>query len=192
MFRPPRRLSPHLPFGSGPSSREPIMITKYLKLTLAGLVFISAAGLPHVAEAKKEHHGHGDSGHERHWDNDDDDHKWRRQGHDRDDRDNVIIVIDSRDRDIIREYRWDDDFCPPGLVRKKHGCIPPGHAKKYRIGERLPDYVVYYPVEDDLRIRLSPLPVGYNYVRVDEDILLIGEAGKKVIDAVTLLSAVGN
>lgn len=38
----------------------------------------------------------------------------------------------------------------------------------------------------------QPVPRGYEYVRVDNDVLLIAEASKKVIDAVTLLSAVGN
>lgn len=59
------------------------------------------------------------------------------------------------------------------------------------IGQRLPGDVVFVPVPDDLLLRLRPVPAGYQYVQVDKDILLIGEASKKVIDAVTLISAVG-
>ena len=69
---------------------------------------------------------------------------------------------------------------------------PPGQAKKYRVGYPLPDDVVYVPVPRDLLVHLSPVPAGYQYVKVDKDVLLIAEASKKVIDAVTLLSAVGN
>lgn len=168
------------------------MITKCLNIILAGVVL---AGLPQYASAKDDHGHKGHHKHERRWDDDDRHrhHGWYDERRRWDD-DKVIIVIDSRDRDIIRRYGWHDDHnhCPRGLVETRRGCVPYGHAKKYRVGERLPDYVVYYPVEDDLRVRLSPLPVGYNYVRVDQDILLIGEATKKVIDAVTLISAVGN
>ncbi|MBI2234821.1 MAG: RcnB family protein, partial [Micavibrio aeruginosavorus] len=42
----------------------------------------------------------------------------------------------------------------------------------------------------DLLDLLGPPPRGHQYVQVDKDVLLIGEASKKVIDAVTLLSAV--
>jgi len=105
----------------------------------------------------------------------------------------IRIGIDNDDRDDIR--RWlSNDFrrnCPPGLAKKNNGCMPPGQAKKYRIGEPLPDGVRWNPLPRDLLDLLDPPPRGHQYVQVDTDILLIGEAGKKVIDAVTLLSAVG-
>lgn len=132
--------------------------------------------------------------------------KHSRGKHDRDDRHDhhdedhdddawVRVYIGPRDRDAIERYIKNDrrSTCPPGLAKKHNGCLPPGQAKKkYRVGDRLPDDVVFYPVGDDLLRILSPLPRGYEYVQIDKDILLISEAGKKVIDAVTLLSAVGN
>jgi Ni/Co efflux regulator RcnB len=51
--------------------------------------------------------------------------------------------------------------------------------------------VVFVPVPHDILERLHPAPTGYKYVRVDSDVLLIGEASKKIIDVVTLLSGVG-
>lgn len=105
----------------------------------------------------------------------------------------VVIVGD--DRDIIRQYLRSEyrSNCPPGLAKKNNGCLPPGQAKKrYSIGGILPDDVVWVPVSLELRRHLSPLPRGYQYVQVDKDVLLIAEASKKVIDAVTLLSAVGD
>lgn len=107
----------------------------------------------------------------------------------------TTIAIGSDDRTILRGYLAEgyQAKCPPGLAKKHNGCLPPGQAKKrYIIGEPLPRDVVFFPVPDDILVRLHPAPVGYRYVQVDTDILLIGEATKKVIDAVTLLSAVGN
>ncbi len=115
--------------------------------------------------------------------------------HDEDDHinDGITIRIDLNDRDIIIGHLREDHrrHCPPGLAKKHNGCLPPGLAKKYEIGHPLPDGIAFFPLPDDLLVLLKPAPHGYQYVQVDKDILLIGEATKKVIDAVTLLSAVG-
>jgi Ni/Co efflux regulator RcnB len=104
----------------------------------------------------------------------------------------VTIAIYDEDRMYIREYIGEKYHrsCPPGLAKKHNGCLPPGQAKKYVIGRPLT--VAYEGVPDILLGRLHPVPAGYRYVMVDKDVLLISEASKKVIDAVTLLSAVGN
>lgn len=112
--------------------------------------------------------------------------------HEHDD-DKVTIRIDFDDRNIIQDYLRSEyrgkEHCPPGLAKKNPPCVPPGQAKKWSMGNRLADGS-YYPINNDLRRLLGPVPAGYDYVRVDQDILLIGEATKKVIDAVTLISAV--
>jgi hypothetical protein len=102
--------------------------------------------------------------------------------------------IRESDRVVIQNYLREDyrHSCPPGLAKKHNGCRPPGQAKKYHIGDTLPDYVVLLPVPRDVLVHLHPVEPGYRYVQVDKDIYLIGEASKKIIDAVTLLSAVGN
>ena len=103
-----------------------------------------------------------------------------------------VAVITIGDRAIIQQYLAKNGRkCPPGLAKKNNGCLPPGQAKKYRVGQVIPGGVVYTPIPRDLLVRLSPLPLGYAYVQVDKDVLLIAEASKKVIDAVTLLSALG-
>lgn len=33
-------------------------------------------------------------------------------------------------------YRTAGNGCPPGLARKNNGCLPPGQARKLRIGQR--------------------------------------------------------
>lgn len=103
---------------------------------------------------------------------------------------NVEITIS--DRDVIHNYlreNYHPAHCPPGLAKKHNGCLPPGIAKKYQLGHSLPDTVEFQPLPTGILVQLHPVP-GYRYVQVDQDVLLIGEATKKVIDAVTLLSAV--
>lgn len=114
---------------------------------------------------------------------------WQDDGDDR-----WIIKIDLTDRDVIQSYmrKTHRKNCPPGLAKKNNGCLPPGIAKKYSIGKPLPDDIGIVPVARELLDLLRPAPKGYMYVGVDKDILLVSEASKKVIDAVTLLSAVGS
>lgn len=103
------------------------------------------------------------------------------------------VYISGPDRVVIQQYIAQDyrSHCPPGLAKKHNGCLPPGQAKKqYVIGQPL--VVGWEPVPQPLLVRLQPVPAGYRYVMVDKDVLLISEASKHVIDAITLMSAVGN
>jgi hypothetical protein len=101
----------------------------------------------------------------------------------------AVALISGSDRDILRSYLRNNyrSNCPPGLAKKNNGCLPPGIAKKYTIGKPLG--VGFSSLPGNLLGRLHP-PHGYRFVRVDQDILLMAEATKKVVDAVTLLSAV--
>ena len=74
-------------------------------------------------------------------------------------------------------------FCPPGLAKKGSGCLPPGQAKLWRKGERLPLGVVYYDVPRSVVVTLGVPPPGTQYVRVASDILLIAIGTSLVIDA---------
>src|SRR3546814_2817795 len=76
-------------------------------------------------------------------------------------------------RSIVRDYYCHPGHCPPGLAKKRNGCMPPGQAKKWHVGQRLPRDVTYYDLPRDLVIRLPPLSVDYKYVRVGADILQI-------------------
>lgn len=79
--------------------------------------------------------------------------------------------------------------CPPGLARKNNGCMPPGQAKKWRLGQSLPGSVVLYPVPQAVIIKIGPPPAGYRYVRVANDILLIAIGTRLVVDAIEDLMA---
>ena len=94
-----------------------------------------------------------------------------------------IVVVD-RDRTLVRTYYRDEYVagrCPPGLAKKNNGCLPPGQAKKtWVVGQPLPPEVVYYPIQRELRTQLTPPPYGYEYVLVDNNIVLIATASRVI------------
>ena len=90
-------------------------------------------------------------------------------------------------RVAIRNY-YEGQFkagrCPPGLAKKRNGCMPPGQAKKWQIGRPLSREVVFYDLPPAVVVELGPPPAGYRYVRVAADILLIAVGTGMVIDAI--------
>ncbi|MDP3336836.1 MAG: hypothetical protein Q8S51_08620 [Rhodoferax sp.] len=74
--------------------------------------------------------------------------------------------------------------CPPGLAKKNNGCMPPGQARKWAMGQPLPREVVYYPVPPAVVVQLGVPPAGQSYVRVASDILLIATGTRMVIDGI--------
>jgi Ni/Co efflux regulator RcnB len=95
--------------------------------------------------------------------------------------------FDSRHREYVRDYYADEyrrGHCPPGLAKKHNGCMPPGQAKKWRVGHPLPRDVVYYEVPRELVVKIGPPPSGYRYVRVASDILMIAVGTSMVVDAI--------
>ena len=96
--------------------------------------------------------------------------------------------FDDDKRAHVRGY-YEEEFrggnCPPGLAKKHNGCMPPGQAKKWRVGRPLPQDVVIYDVPPALVVRIGVPPAGYKYVRVAADILLIAVGTRMVADAIT-------
>lgn len=86
-------------------------------------------------------------------------------------------VISSRDRDAIYSYygtKLTALDCPAGLIKMNHSCVPPeGGQGNWHIGERLSDNVMVYPLPAVLLGQLYPAH-GYQYVRVGNDVLLLG------------------
>lgn len=88
---------------------------------------------------------------------------------------------------VVHEYyeqRLHAGHCPPGLAKKHNGCMPPGHAKRWAIGSRLPRGVTFYNLPPRLVVELGTPPAGYRYVRVASDILLITVGTGMVVDAI--------
>lgn len=99
--------------------------------------------------------------------------------------------FDDPQRVVINNY-YGKEFkagrCPPGLAKKHNGCMPPGQAKKYVVGQRLPSNVMYYQVPQTVVYQLGAPPSGYRYVRVASDILLLAVGTSMVVDAIQNLS----
>ena len=100
----------------------------------------------------------------------------------------VEVRFHDRQREAAREYYRREYHgrgrCPPGLRKKRNGCEPPGHARRWHRGERLPRDVQVRAVPHDLAVRIGPAPRGYRYVEVAGDILMIAVGTSMVIDAI--------
>lgn len=91
------------------------------------------------------------------------------------------------DRTVARDYysaEMGRGNCPPGLAKKRNGCLSPGQAKKWAVGRPLPRDVRYYELPRDLVVHMPPPPPGHRYVQVAGDILLIAVGSSMVIDAI--------
>lgn len=105
------------------------------------------------------------------------------------DKDRVLISLgnDRIDEIRIRLSPYYTKHCPPGLAKKRNGCLPPGQAKKYHVGGIYDGH--FWDVPSDVITLLPAAPHGARYIWVDRDILLISEATKKILDATVILSA---
>ncbi len=137
-------------------------------------------GNKHVSKSHGDHHKGGGNNREYH------DYDHNRDG------DGLTINLNFNQQQAVydRLHPYYVHKCPPGLKKKHNGCLPPGHAKQYIVGQPLPAGVTYWPLPQDVLMTMPPAPYGAQYVWVDRDVLLISEATKKVLDAVVLLSAV--
>ena len=160
-------------------------------LAVAGILALSSptlAGKPPWAGGghKGGDDEQGERHHQRHEHGDNDDSR----GHDRDDG-KTFVYFGGHHREVIRSY-YHEEFrtgnCPPGLAKKHNGCMPPGLAKKWRIGRPLPPGTVIYELPPVVITQFGPPPVGYRYVRVDSDILLLAVGTGMVIDALQNLT----
>ncbi len=100
----------------------------------------------------------------------------------------VTFRFEDQHRTVVREYyvsEYRSGRCPPGLAKKNNGCMPPGQAKKWRVGQPLPREVIFYDIPPEIVVRVGLPPPGYRYVRVAADILLIAVGTGLVIDAIT-------
>lgn len=103
----------------------------------------------------------------------------------------IRVVVPDRDRAVVYQYyrtEYSAGRCPPGLAKKGNGCLPPGQAKGppklWVVGQPLPPTVFYEPVPRAVVQQLAPVPPGYDYVRVDNDVLLMDMTNRMVADVV--------
>jgi hypothetical protein len=75
--------------------------------------------------------------------------------------------------------------CPPGLAKKRNGCLPPGQAKKrYAVGRHLPRGIVLEEPPPELVVRIGSAPDGYRYALLDGDLLKLAIGTLLVVDAI--------
>ena len=98
------------------------------------------------------------------------------------------VFVTEHDRSAVYSFyrtEYVGGRCPPGLARKEIGCLPPGQARRlWAIGAPLPASVVFYPLPQPLLAQLTLAPEGYQYVRVDNDILLMALGTRVVAEPV--------
>lgn len=95
--------------------------------------------------------------------------------------------FEEHQRNVVRDYyRTESDAkrCPPGLAKKNNGCMPPGQARKWEVGQPLARDIIYHDIPADIATQLGEPPAGHRYVRVASDILLITQNVGNVIDAI--------
>jgi Ni/Co efflux regulator RcnB len=108
----------------------------------------------------------------------------------RHDRDEVRVggYFNDRHREAAREYyaqRYGSGKgCPPGLAKKHNGCLPPGQARKWAVGQPVPPGVAVYPVPQPVLVQLPPVPYGYRYARLGGDIVLVQARNNLVVDII--------
>jgi hypothetical protein len=107
--------------------------------------------------------------------------------HDDYDYDRGVVVFSGSQRHAYHDW-WEHEYgrghCPPGLAKKRNGCLPPGLAKKrYRVGYPCPSGVVIGPIPPSLAVVLGPPPRGYYYGMIDGDVVKLAVGTALVVDA---------
>jgi hypothetical protein len=104
----------------------------------------------------------------------------------------LSMVVPERDRIAVYGYYRDEvaaGRCPAGLAKKGTACGAPAQAKQaWKLDQPLPDGVVGEALPPALIAKLSPSPAGYQYLRVDNDILIVGVGTRSVAALVADLS----
>ena len=145
-------------------------------LVIGGLFCTGPAMADKPDWAKGKGKGHSEDRRDDRGDRRDDD--GRRHGSSRHFEDRHKVVVHDY---YVTNYRG---RCPPGLAKKNNGCMPPGQAKKWRMGQPLPRDVVWYEVPQPLVVQIGQPPSGHRYVRVASDILMIAVGSGMVVDAI--------
>ena len=102
------------------------------------------------------------------------------------------FMVSQRDRDAAYAYyrgEVEAGRCPAPLVRRDKACIAPAPAKvAWKLDQPLPDGVKPEAPPPGLIAKLSPSPAGHQYMRVANDILIVGIGTRVVVALVVDLS----
>ena len=96
--------------------------------------------------------------------------------------------FNDQQRTYVREYYTTNygsgKRCPPGLAKKNNGCMPPGQARNWVVGQPVPRDVVVYTVAQPVIRMLPPAPYGYRYARIGGDIVLVQQQNNIIVDII--------
>ena len=99
--------------------------------------------------------------------------------------------FNDQQRTYVREYYTtsygNGKRCPPGLAKKNNGCMPPGQARNWAVGQPVPRGVVIYTVPQPVIRQLPPAPYGYRYARIGGDIVLVQQQNNVIVDIIQVL-----
>jgi Ni/Co efflux regulator RcnB len=87
-------------------------------------------------------------------------------------------------RAYYHEHYSNAKNCPPGLAKKNNGCMPPGQARKWAVGQPIPRGVVVYTVPRPVLVQMPPPPYGYRYARIGNDIVLVQAQNNLIVDII--------
>ena len=96
--------------------------------------------------------------------------------------------FNDQQRTYVREY-YTTNYgngrnCPPGLAKKNNGCMPPGQARNWVIGQPVPRGVTVYSVAQPVIRMLPPAPYGYRYARIGGDVVLVQQQNNVIVDII--------
>lgn len=138
-------------------------------------------------QGKSEQHGNGKGHGKRDKDEGRDERNGRDDSNYRDQREGARTYFTSQQRTVFVDY-YTNEFrekgCPPGLAKKKNGCLPPGQSKKWKRGQALPRDIIYEDVPQRVITVIGAPPAGHKFVRVANDILLMAVGTGMIIDAI--------
>lgn len=161
---------------------------KFLPISLIAALLITTLSAGTALAEKPDWAGQGKSGKHEQKDDDKEHGKGKKPKYKGETADvRVSTYFTDPQRVVIRNYygqQYSAGRCPPGLAKKNNGCMPPGQAKKWALGQPLPAGVVYYPVPQPVIVQLGAPPAGHKYVRVASDILLMAIGTSMIVDAV--------
>ena len=104
----------------------------------------------------------------------------------------LSMVVSERDRNAVYTYYREEvaaGRCPAGLVKKNNACGAPAPAKQvWKMDQPLPDGVTGEALPPALIAKISPSPAGHQYLRVDNDILIVSLGARNVAALVADLS----
>jgi hypothetical protein len=104
----------------------------------------------------------------------------------------LSMVVPERDRVAVYTYYREEvaaGRCPAGLAKKNNACGAPAPAKQvWKMDQPLPDSVTGEALPPALIAKISPSPAGHQYLRVDNDILIVSLGARSVAALVADLS----